>query len=107
MLAYFDETSEAAAGMLRTGNAGANTAADQIAVAEAALEQIPAERARGIEVLLRVDSAVGVPREEVTMKGVTYGDMRPGSYELKPRLEDMDVNHLEAALCFPTFPRFC
>src|SRR5271170_3992046 len=57
--------------------------------------------------LLRVDSAVGVPREEVTMKGVTYEDMRPGSYELKPRLEDMDVNHLEAALCFPTFPRFC
>ena len=57
--------------------------------------------------LLRVDSAVGVPRDEVTMKGVTYEDMRPGSYEVKPRLEDMDVNHIEAALCFPTFPRFC
>ncbi len=57
--------------------------------------------------LLRVDSAVGVPRDEVTMRGVTYGDMRPGSYEVKPRLEDMDVNHLEASLCFPTFPRFC
>ena len=41
------------------------------------------------------------------MKGVTYEDMRPGSYEVKPRLEDMDVNHLEASLCFPTFPRFC
>jgi hypothetical protein len=60
MLAYFDETSEAAAGMLRAGNAGANTAADQIAVAEAALEQVPAERADGIEVLLRVDSAGAV-----------------------------------------------
>jgi len=57
MLAYFDETSEAAAAMLRPGNAGANTAADQIAVAEAALEQIPADRIEGIEVLLRVDSA--------------------------------------------------
>ena len=57
--------------------------------------------------LLRVDSAVGVPRDEVTMKGVTYEDMRPGSYEVKPRLEDMDANHIEAALCFPTFPRFC
>ena len=42
------------------GNAGANTAADQIAVAEAALEQIPAERVEGIEVLLRVDSAGAV-----------------------------------------------
>lgn len=60
MLAYFDESSEAAAGMLRAGNAGANTAADQIAVAEAALEQIPAERVEGIEVLLRVDSAGAV-----------------------------------------------
>ena len=57
--------------------------------------------------LLRVDSAVGVPRDEVTMSGITYEDMRPGSYEVKPRLEDMDVNHLEASLCFPTFPRFC
>ena len=57
--------------------------------------------------LLGVDSTVGVSREEVTMKGVTFEDMRPGSSEVKPRLEDMDVNHIEAALCFPTFPRFC
>lgn len=60
MLAYFEETSEAAAGLLRPGNAGANTAADQIAVAEAALEQIPTERIEGIEVLLRTDSAGAV-----------------------------------------------
>jgi len=33
--------------------------------------------------------------------------MRPGSYELGARLEDMDTNHIEASLCFPTFPRFC
>ena len=57
LLAYFDETSEDAAAMLGPGNAGANTAADQIRVAEAALEQIPADRIEGIEVLLRVDSA--------------------------------------------------
>jgi predicted TIM-barrel fold metal-dependent hydrolase len=57
--------------------------------------------------LLRVDSAVGVPRDEVTMKGITYGEMRPGSYETKARLADMDVNHVQASLCFPTFPRFC
>ncbi len=57
--------------------------------------------------LLRVDSAVGVPRDEVTMRGITYEDMRPGSYKVAPRLEDMDLNHLEASLCFPTFPRFC
>ena len=57
--------------------------------------------------LLRVDSAVGVPRDQVTMSGITFDDMRPGSFEQKSRLEDMDVNHIEASLCFPTFPRFC
>ncbi len=57
--------------------------------------------------LLRVDSSVGVPRDEITMKGITYEDMRPGSYSQKERLEDMDGNHIEASLCFPTFPRFC
>jgi predicted TIM-barrel fold metal-dependent hydrolase len=57
--------------------------------------------------LTRLDTAVGVPREEVTVKGITYDDMRPGSYRVKERLEDMDVNHTEASVCFPTFPRFC
>jgi hypothetical protein len=57
MLAYADETDEALGGELRPGNAGANTAADQIAVAEQAIAQIPAEHIETIDVLLRVDSA--------------------------------------------------
>jgi hypothetical protein len=57
MLAYGDETGEALAGELRPGNAGANTAADQIRVAEQALSQVPAEHVESIELLLRVDSA--------------------------------------------------
>jgi len=57
MLAYADQTGEALAAELRPGNAGANTAADQIAVAEAAIEQIPAEHVEDIDLLLRVDSA--------------------------------------------------
>lgn len=57
MLAYCDQTGESLAGQLRPGNAGANTAADQIQVAEQAIEQIPAEHIEQIEVLLRVDSA--------------------------------------------------
>lgn len=60
MLAFFDETSEAAAMVLRPGNAGANTACDQIQVAEAALGQIPGRDAGGPEVLLRADSAGAV-----------------------------------------------
>jgi hypothetical protein len=57
LLAYGDETGEALAGELRPGNAGANTAAEQIAVVEQALQQIPAEHIEAIELLLRVDSA--------------------------------------------------
>jgi hypothetical protein len=57
MLAYCDETGEALAGMLRPGNAGSNTAADQIDVVEQALQQIPAEHIEGIEIVVRADSA--------------------------------------------------
>jgi Transposase DDE domain group 1 len=57
LLAYCDETSEALAGMLRPGNAGSNTAADQIDVVEQALQQIPAEHIERIEILVRADSA--------------------------------------------------
>jgi Transposase DDE domain group 1 len=57
ILAYCDETNEALAGLLRPGNAGANRAADQIAVAEQALQQIPEEHIEEIPILLRMDSA--------------------------------------------------
>ncbi len=57
--------------------------------------------------LLRLDAAAGVPRSEVTMTGVTYEEIRPGAYQVKSRIEDMDLNWMQASLCFPTFPRFC
>ena len=57
--------------------------------------------------LTRLDTAVGYDRDEVTLKGITYEDMRPGSFSIPDRLADMDINGIEASLCFPTFPRFC
>lgn len=60
LLAYGDENREALAGVLRPGRAGSNTAADQIQVAERALEQIPAGHAAAIKLLLRADSAGAV-----------------------------------------------
>ena len=57
LLAYGDETGEALAGELRPGNAGANTAAEQIVVVEQALQQIPAEHIEQVELLLRADCA--------------------------------------------------
>jgi predicted TIM-barrel fold metal-dependent hydrolase len=55
----------------------------------------------------RIITAVGFPQEERTLIPVTYEEMRKGCWDQTARLEDMDVNHTEASLCFPTFPRFC
>ncbi|MDH3706353.1 MAG: amidohydrolase, partial [Acidimicrobiia bacterium] len=49
----------------------------------------------------------GMAPDEVTMEGVTYEDIAPGCYEPQARLADMDLNHVEASLCFPNYPRFC
>jgi predicted TIM-barrel fold metal-dependent hydrolase len=55
----------------------------------------------------RMVAAVGYPKEEMTLTPITYDDMRPGCYEPKARLEDMDVSWVEASMCFPPLPRFC
>jgi predicted TIM-barrel fold metal-dependent hydrolase len=57
--------------------------------------------------LIRLDSAVGFERDEITLTGITYEEMRQGSWKIPERLEDMDFAGIEASLCFPTFPRFC
>jgi hypothetical protein len=55
LLCYEAETEEALAGILRPGNAGANTAADHISLLDAAVEQLP-EQTRGPGLLVRADS---------------------------------------------------
>jgi len=55
--AYLDETREALGGLLRPGNAGANTAEDHKAVIDRAPAQIPAEYVESLEILVRADSA--------------------------------------------------
>jgi hypothetical protein len=62
LLAYLDGCEQALAGLLRPGNAGANTAADQIAVLDAALAQLPKRVAARELILVRADSA-GATRE--------------------------------------------
>ena len=52
-------------------------------------------------------AAVGFSRDEMTMSPITYDEMRPGCYDPTARVEDMDMNHVDASLSFPTFPRFC
>ena len=55
LLCYLDETGEPLAGLLRPGNAGANTAADHFEVLQMALEQELPEADLGREILVRTD----------------------------------------------------
>jgi len=62
LLVFCDETSEALAGKLRPGGAGANTAADHVELLGAAIAQLPVvtradDPAAGMEVLVRADTA--------------------------------------------------
>jgi hypothetical protein len=57
ILAFLDNSGEFLAGLLRPGNAGANTAADHIAVLDAALAQVPDAHRYGVPVLVRADGA--------------------------------------------------
>ena len=55
----------------------------------------------------RYIASAGVPAEEVTNEGITYDDMRPGCWKPAERIADMDVNGVQAQMCFPNYPRFC
>ncbi|MBT2505907.1 IS1380 family transposase [Streptomyces sp. ISL-98] len=57
LLCFLANTGEALAGLLRPGNAGANTAADHISVLDDALAQIPDAHRYGTDILVRADSA--------------------------------------------------
>lgn len=61
LLAFIDHgaggTGEPAAGLLRPGNAGANTAADHLTVIREALRQLPFGPRPGLKVLIRTDGA--------------------------------------------------
>jgi predicted TIM-barrel fold metal-dependent hydrolase len=55
----------------------------------------------------RLIAAAGYPADEIGFDGITYDQMRPGCWQPKARIDDMTMNHVEASLCFPNYPRFC
>jgi predicted TIM-barrel fold metal-dependent hydrolase len=52
-------------------------------------------------------ASAGSDRTHANNDPILYDDMRPSAYDRDARLVDMDANHTEASLCFPSFPRFC
>jgi predicted TIM-barrel fold metal-dependent hydrolase len=54
-----------------------------------------------------LNASAGYDESEWWMGPIAFDQMRPGCYDVGARLGDMDLNHVEASLCFPTYPRFC
>ena len=54
-----------------------------------------------------LNACAGYDESEWWMGPIAFDQMREGCYDPKARLADMDLNHVQASLCFPTFPRFC
>ncbi|HSY15309.1 MAG TPA: amidohydrolase family protein [Jatrophihabitantaceae bacterium] len=52
-------------------------------------------------------ASVGMDTEEITRVPMTYEEMRPGCYDPKARLADLDLVGIERSLCFPNQVRFC
>jgi predicted TIM-barrel fold metal-dependent hydrolase len=54
-----------------------------------------------------LSAVAGKSKEEFSPEALPYSEMRPGCYDPKARLEDMDRAGILASLCFPTVTRFC
>jgi len=53
-----------------------------------------------------LNAVVGRAPEEYGMEPTAYRQMRPGCYDAKERVRDMNVNGVLAQMCFPSFPQF-
>jgi predicted TIM-barrel fold metal-dependent hydrolase len=52
-------------------------------------------------------AAVGMNKEDISGVPMTFDEMRPGCYDPKERLADLDLVGIERSLCFPNQVRFC
>ncbi len=54
----------------------------------------------------RLIAAAGYPADDISFAGITFDQMRPGCWKQADRLADMDLNGVQAQLCYPNYPRF-
>jgi predicted TIM-barrel fold metal-dependent hydrolase len=55
---------------------------------------------------IALNAVVGRPPEEYGVEPTAYNQIRKGAYDIKARIEDMNVNGVLSSICFPTFPQF-
>src|SRR5205814_1879958 len=70
-------------------------------------EPLGKPRRKPLSEVAHLGACAGFDPDEVQVVPITYDEMRPGCFEQRARLADMDLNWVDASLCFPTFPRFC
>jgi predicted TIM-barrel fold metal-dependent hydrolase len=54
-----------------------------------------------------LNAVAGKTREEFSPEPITYEDMRPGCYEPRERVADMNQGQVLSSILFPSFPRYC
>lgn len=52
------------------------------------------------------DAVAGRPATEISTEPYRFDEIRAGCYDPVERAKDMDLDGVQAQLCFPTFPRF-
>lgn len=55
---------------------------------------------------LGLNAVAGKPRDQIGTEPLRFDDMIPGCYEPEARVEDMDIDGVQASLLFPSFPKF-
>src|SRR5438067_943575 len=54
-----------------------------------------------------LNAVAGRPPAEYGIDPTSFADMRPGCYDIKERVRDMNANGVLGSLCFPSMPGFC
>ena len=55
---------------------------------------------------LGLNAVAGKPREQIGTDPLRFDDMIPGCYDPASRVQDMDLDGVQTALLFPSFPKF-
>src|SRR6266404_7188654 len=54
-----------------------------------------------------LNAVVGRPPEEYGMEPTSFDQLRPGTYDVHARIQDMNANGVLASMCFPSWPGLC
>ena len=56
--------------------------------------------------MIGMNAVAGRPRHEYGMEAGSFDEMRPGAWDVRLRVEDMNANGVLGSLCFPSLPGF-